>query len=385
MPDHRHSREDALDRVQFLDLYRAALQIDDQYRRLAAVVMILCTGRLKMRISEVMHLHEGWINWRKGYIRIPAFEPCGCGYCWERSQENFDSDDDDDGGDDIEADTVEEFHYQRRYSPKSEMGARIVPFNWSRRVTAALEAFFSEHTVIDENYKWTERTMKDHVLPNARFLDDGDIMWHGLRSTAVTFWADNDIGAKALRDAGGWIRHSDSNPYRAQSPTQLGNKMRAAVGKDPLDFGTTDFVALDPRPFAGEPFDPRETSPTSRADPFERGPVMNPRTANPPNDVDYDPSRYASLAAERDPPTPSERRAFVRRVEGERHGDRGDTVDPYLEAAQQKDEPAPGQSRFSEFLGDEEGVIGPAGTAKVAYVACVIAASWSITLAPLLG
>jgi hypothetical protein len=58
MSDHRHSREDALDRVQYLDLYRAALRIDDPYVRLSAIVMVLCTGRLGMRIGEVLHLHE---------------------------------------------------------------------------------------------------------------------------------------------------------------------------------------------------------------------------------------------------------------------------------------------------------------------------------------
>lgn len=374
MSDHRHSKEDALDRVQYLDLYRAALRIDDPYTRLAAIVMVLCSGRLGMRIGEVIHLHEGWINWRKGYIAIPTFEPCGCRYCWKRSKRNFDPEED-------AADDYIEYHAHNRWSPKSDMGARILPFNWSLRITAALEAFFSEYTVIDENYKWAERAMKDKILPNAEFLDPGDLMWHGLRSTSVTFWADADLDTKALRDSGGWVREADSNPYRAQSPTQLANKMRDVVGKDPVEFGTTDFVALDPRSLAGEPFDPRDTDPRSRADPYQRGPVRNPREANPPDEVDYEQFQFASLAAERDPPTPAERRAFVRRVEAQRDGDLdADVTDPYLDAMNDTVEKHPGQARMGEFLGpDEDGTVSAANAIKLAYLAAVLISSWGIT------
>lgn len=382
----RHSKDDALDRIEYLDLYLAALQVEDEYRRRAAILIVLCAGRLKMRIGEILHLHEGWIDWHRGVIKIPAFEPCGCGYCWERSSRNFRPDESEEGDDDEdEFESIEEYHYHNRFSPKTENGARVVPFNWSARVTAALEDFFEHHGVIDENYKWAERLLKNDVLPNARFLYEGSVMFNGLRATGLTFWADANLDSKAQRDSGGWGRESDTTPYRAQSPTALSNKMRRTVGKDPLVIETADFVTLDPRPFTGELFDPREIDPHSRVNPYDLGPVRNPRTANPPDDVEYDPTRFASLAAERDLPTPSERKAFIRRAEGRRQGDEQEIIDPYREALEEDDgDPAPGQSRFSEFSNsDESASADPMFVMKTVYMTALVAVSWIISFGPI--
>lgn len=381
MSKPRHSKEDALDRVLYLDLYTAALQIDDDYRRRVAIILVLCCGRLKMRVSEVMHLHEGWIDWERGVIDIPTFEPCGCGYCWKRSKRNFDPDDEENDA----VETFVDYHYHNRFSLKSENSGRAVPFSWSLRITAALEDFFEHHDVIDENYKWVERTMKEYILPNARFLERGDVMFHGLRATGLIFWADLNLDSKAMRDVGGWLREADVHPYRAQSRTELVDKMRDAVGKEPVSFETTDFVSLDPRPLAGEPFDPRETNPRPRDDLYDPGLVINPRTPDPPAEVDYDPSRFASLAAERDPPTPSERRAFVRRVEALRTGDAGDIDDPFLQSLEDEDDdPAAGQARIDEYSEPgEDASAGPVPVMKAAYLTCLVYTAWALSFTPL--
>ncbi|KXB07950.1 hypothetical protein AKJ58_01410, partial [candidate division MSBL1 archaeon SCGC-AAA385D11] len=39
-----------------------------------------------MRVAEVLHMKEGWIDWNEGIIKIPGHEPCDCSYCQERAR-----------------------------------------------------------------------------------------------------------------------------------------------------------------------------------------------------------------------------------------------------------------------------------------------------------
>lgn len=88
MRRRRFAREDALDRWLYTDLYQAALKIEDEQKRLTAVTFVLLTGRLKLRVSEAIHFHEGWLHRRAGLIEIPAFEPCWCEYCYRQAKQN---------------------------------------------------------------------------------------------------------------------------------------------------------------------------------------------------------------------------------------------------------------------------------------------------------
>jgi len=63
-------------------VYIGALRIDDPTRRLIACSVILLAGRLGMRLQEIQHLRESWIDWKRGEICIPAFDPCECKRCW---------------------------------------------------------------------------------------------------------------------------------------------------------------------------------------------------------------------------------------------------------------------------------------------------------------
>lgn len=349
MSDRRHSKDDALDKIQFLDIYTAALRLNG-FKRDVAILTLLLSGRLKMRIGEIMHLHEGWIDWTHGYIRIPEYEPCGCEYCWNRSEKNFDPDKKDE--DDYPDDYIE-YHYDNRWSPKTPKGSREVPFNWSFRITAALVYFYRKYDVIDENYQWCRRLLDNHILDETIHLEQGSTKWTALRATGETFWADNEIPPKSQRDLAGRTRKREGSVYEAQSPAELANKMRKAVGKQPLEFTGTDFVALDPRPFPQEPFDPRDADPREHIDPFTKGPAQNPRSVQTPDGVHWDPSRLNSIAVEREPPTPADRRALIRQIEANRPGEPEDDSlkDPYLELARNppgESEKTPGQSRLEK-------------------------------------
>lgn len=68
--------------LNYFRLYQGALKTENPSARLAACYIILLAGRLALRLQEVQHLREEWIDWRRGETNIPSYEPCGCKQCW---------------------------------------------------------------------------------------------------------------------------------------------------------------------------------------------------------------------------------------------------------------------------------------------------------------
>lgn len=81
-PNALPSADKALNTDAYFRLYQGALKIEDPSARLAACYIILLAGRLGFRLQEIQHLREEWIDWRRGEIKIPSYDPCGCKRCW---------------------------------------------------------------------------------------------------------------------------------------------------------------------------------------------------------------------------------------------------------------------------------------------------------------
>lgn len=81
-PNALPSADKALNTDAYFRLYQGALKIKNPRARLAACYIILLAGRLGFRLQEIQHLREEWIDWRRGEIKIPSYDPCGCKQCW---------------------------------------------------------------------------------------------------------------------------------------------------------------------------------------------------------------------------------------------------------------------------------------------------------------
>lgn len=348
MRRRRYSREDALDRWLFADLYQAALRINDPQRRLIAVTFLLLTGRLKMRISEAMHFHEGWLRRKYGLIEIPAFEPCLCKYCYKQAKKNHAPDD--------PYDSVEERMVNERYRTKNRR-KRFVPISWSPRIVAAIEAYVDEIGVYPHRDRTATRLLQEHILPNAELLEPGDIDWRGLRATGDTFWAFSGLGTKARAEIGGH-RETELGTYSGASPLGLSNQAREALGLEPLEIRTYDPVTHPPNPHPREPFeDPREIDPLENYDPLQRAPVFNPRSDEVPADVGIGRDDFDLLALDKRTPSLEEVRAVVQRYESLLEGSIANApTDPLREDYEKGDIDArkPGQSLLEEFSTDED-------------------------------
>jgi integrase len=84
----RHSKERVLSEREFERLLQSVERIDDSWYRTVTRFVSVVAGRLGLRAGEIAHIHEDWIDFRDGIIKIPNQHDCTkgenggpCGYC----------------------------------------------------------------------------------------------------------------------------------------------------------------------------------------------------------------------------------------------------------------------------------------------------------------
>lgn len=301
----KYSREDAIEVRAFLQLFIGALRIEYRAQRLRTILILLLAGRLGLRASEIQHLHEGWIDWEQGIIRVPSHDPCFCKWCLnsarkkvahknevEPSELSFTNED------------VLKYAYENQYEPKPNASARVVPFGWSKRITAYLLIYFRENDYISI----TQQQMRNDIRKAARNTEDVNpehLTPHPLRATGATFFADAGLLAKPLRDLLGHSDRSEGRRYIRASGRQLTHKIYKLMDREewapdivPEDPENKFPVVRDPRPFAAETdVDSREYGPRKRIERAneleeEEDVLYNPRREKRRDGVPYKPNRH---------------------------------------------------------------------------------------------
>ncbi len=286
--DRKPSAADALDVDTYFRLYIGALRIDDPTRRLIACYVILLAGRLGMRLQEIQHLRESWIDWKRGEICIPAFDPCGCKRCWIGaldvwgrkglkelqdtgewesgvSWKNLTAEEREEVTERAEfctPENLQEIVYTIKWSPKHDRSTRVIAFGWSYRITACLVAFFDELDCLDWNQYSINRLLKE-AAKNADGVDPSKVFAHRLRATGETFLADASVDVKMLRDLAGWqdlqtvlhyiVKSGRINTWKLYHVMGKGDEAPPVVPEDPEHQFP---VIANPLPFQNEPFYP---------------------------------------------------------------------------------------------------------------------------------
>jgi len=86
MREPDRSADKALTHPAFRRLYLGALQINDKSKRIETCFIILMAGRVGLRAGEIQHMRREWIDWYRGEIAIPRYDPCGCTNCWANAK-----------------------------------------------------------------------------------------------------------------------------------------------------------------------------------------------------------------------------------------------------------------------------------------------------------
>ncbi|MFB6150787.1 MAG: hypothetical protein ABEJ40_03185, partial [Haloarculaceae archaeon] len=289
-----------LDPAAFYPLYRGALAAESVQRRLERCYAVVLAGRLGLRPDEILHCHEGWVDWGRGELQVPALEPCACRECWARARARQA------GGDER---PLDEILTGEMWSPGTDAGARTIAFGWSERITALLATFFDYVEVLDCGRTELAGLVRE-AAADAEGIDPEGLTPQVLRATGGRFFAAVGFDATSVAHllglddrerAEAFVRAAGQRPsaalYRAFD--------REAVGPSvpPADPAERFPIACDPAPFSREPFAAADYGAGAR---FERAKdepgdrVRNPRPTAVPDGVDYDPADHR-MAGQADP------------------------------------------------------------------------------------
>ena len=250
-----HSRDDALTERQFEQLLEGARSLDEPWDFEARLVILLA-GRLGLRGGEIAHISADWIDEDRRMIDIPPHDPCKkgkdggpCGYCRERAREHLDSHNLDEeeakelvleemGDVEIGEDAIEKLAQEKmeernktiaqaleeRWQPKTENGARSVPYDLDMRTQLTVEEFLERYEVFPKarvavNRRVTEATEAAGL--------ESTIYPHALRATAATNLALHDVSSYSMMGILGWADIETARAYIQSSDENAAKEVRA--------------------------------------------------------------------------------------------------------------------------------------------------------------
>lgn len=281
-----------LDPAGFYSLYRGALAAESLERRLQRCYVVLLAGRLGLRPGEILHCHEGWIDWGRGEITVPALDPCACAECWSGARARQVT------GDER---SIPEILRSDQWSPGSTAGTRTVAFGWSERITAVLASVFDYIEVLDCD-RGELAAIVTEAAEAAEGIDPHGLTPSVLRATGGRFLGEVGFDATSVQRILGLPEREPAEAYVAaggQRPSAATYRAfdRAAVGPDvpPADPARKFPVACDPAPFSREPFTPTDWGVEGRRERAEQSTgrqVRNPREPVVPEGIEYDPGAH---------------------------------------------------------------------------------------------
>lgn len=245
-------------------------------------------GRLGLRIAELQHLREEWIDWDRGVLQIPERDPCACGRCWLQAYDQWGRN----GlrevknksewsgpstwkdciseqrkkiiekADCCTPETLKQIVIEEQFGAKYDKSARTIPFGWSERLTCVLMTFFDRYDALDYSQNHINNII-GKAAENAEDINEQDFSAHNLRATGVTFLADTSVDVKMLCDLAGWEDIQTAVKYLRQSGRITTYKMYHVMGRGdwapsvvPGESEGKFPVVMNPIPFCNEPIEP---------------------------------------------------------------------------------------------------------------------------------
>lgn len=208
----RHSKEDALSEREFELLLEGAARCEDYYGLQARFVILVC-GRLGLRVGELAHMRESWVDWRRQVIEIPRHQPCDkgrgggiCGVCEQHARQMVDVD----PSRDLDAMRA------RLWGPKTDQAVRDVPFDFDARAQLVLERFFDRFDRWPVSQQAANRRV-NRAAREADGLSEADVYPHCLRSTAASYHAGRGLDTLPMQALMGWAQASTAECYVSTS------------------------------------------------------------------------------------------------------------------------------------------------------------------------
>ncbi len=127
-----------------------------------------------MRIGEIAHLNKSWLDFQDEKIHIPSKMECTCFECTKK---------------------------KKTWRPKTEAGARSIPFKHFPVTREVLKGFFGAYDSVDRSRRALQLKLK-RIAQRSEIPKK--IYPHALRATAAIQFANAGLSAQALCGVMGW-------------------------------------------------------------------------------------------------------------------------------------------------------------------------------------
>lgn len=200
----RHSREHALEAPNREKLIRACKKPEER-------LTVVCCMYGGLRANELAHMRadtesgdprDNWVRFQQGVIVVPETMHCDKHpECRERTRSIAKRVDGET--------TLVKKAFKNTWMPKTDWGARTIPFTWNPIFKEVVTSYFTMHT----EYGATRQTVYNIVRRVADRAGIPSLVYpHALRATAATMLADKNVSDTKMRDYMGWSPQSPA-PY----------------------------------------------------------------------------------------------------------------------------------------------------------------------------
>jgi integrase len=200
------SAERAVTQDQFRDLLDAADEFEP-VMDLQAKMLLYATGRLGLRVGELVHMRESWLNREEGWISIPEHQPCQrgrdggiCGACHQSAKQMAETND-------MPLEQAEQLYWKA----KTVRAARDVPYTFHDGCAEILTRFFDEFDRFTLSAGSVARNC--NKIAEKAGMDSDEVTAHGLRATAAMYHVDSGMDMWGLQSLMGWAYPNTARRY----------------------------------------------------------------------------------------------------------------------------------------------------------------------------
>jgi len=172
---------------------------------------VLVMGIIGMRIGEIGHMKENWVDSEREKITIPRHEPCRCKYCKKQLKKS----------------RSPQEKLKKYWSPKTKAGARSIPFGFNHEVREILKEVIPKY----KGSPFDTRQIEVRFRYLAELAGLSHIHPHALRAYAVTNFAYAGINAATLQTIMGWTDIETAMKYIARSGALAEKEFERVFGK----------------------------------------------------------------------------------------------------------------------------------------------------------
>lgn len=250
----RSSKQDVLSDREFVQLLEGARNLKGSFS-IEARFVIMTAGLMGMRIGEIIHIDESWINSHRRMIEVPEYHDCCggtndgevCGYCRNRANDYVESHNREpeelksqirtNYRRNLDEDVLEEMAIEKskedsvtfdealdeRWTPKTDNAVRKIPYDFKPRLHLCIDDFIEEFGGWKKSIATAHRRINQAVDESVL---DCNVYPHALRATAVSKMASKDVSPFALMSLMGWEDLDTARSYIQSSDESAAKELR---------------------------------------------------------------------------------------------------------------------------------------------------------------